>query len=140
MLTGDRERLADPARARAQEPHVVEPPAPPHLTEPVRRLERADQDGVGDALGLADEVDAPVDPVRAVDVGVPRRPEHRGVSRRQAAVAVRRRVLVVVGLELDDPAADAVDEERRPDQLLCDLVHGSGEKSATDHGLAALAS
>ena len=36
--------------------------------EPVRRLERAEQHCGRDPSGLADDVDAPVDPVRAVDV------------------------------------------------------------------------
>jgi hypothetical protein len=35
---------------------------------------------------------------------------------------VRRRILVVVGLDLDDRAAYAVDEELRADQLGSDLV------------------
>ena len=104
------------------------------------RLQRADEDRVGDAFGLADEVDAPVDAVRAVDVRVAGRAEHRGVPHGQAAVAVCGRVLVLVGLELDNLPADAVDEEDRADQLFCDFVHGPGEESASDHGLAALAS
>ena len=48
---------------------------------------------LGDALFLADEVEAPVDPVRAVDVGVAGRAEHRRVPLGAAAVAVARRVL-----------------------------------------------
>ena len=140
MLAGDRERLAEPARAGAEETLVVQTSPPAHLVEPMGRLERPDEDRVGDALWLADEVDAPVDPVRAVDVRVAGRAEHRGVTLGQAAVAVCGRVLVLVGLELDDLPADAVDEQGRADQLFCDFVHGPGEESASNHGLAAFAS
>jgi hypothetical protein len=68
------------------------------------------------------------------------RPEHRGVAGGAAGVAVRRRILMVVGLDLDDRAADAVDEERRSDQLLGDFVHRPGEEIASDHVCAAFAS
>ncbi len=96
-----------------------------HRLEPVRRLERADEDG---ARIFADEVQAPVDAVRAVDVRPAGRAEHRGVSRRLPAVAVSGRVLVVVGLDLDDPAADAVDEQCRADELRRHVVHAAGEE------------
>ena len=39
-----------------------------------------------------------------------------------------RRVVAVVGLDLDDRAADAVDEQRRADQLGRDLVDAAGEE------------
>jgi len=39
-----------------------------------------------------------------------------------------RRILVVVGLDLDDPAAHAVDEERRADQLRRDVVDAAREE------------
>jgi hypothetical protein len=41
---------------------------------------------------------------------------------------VRRRILRVVGLDLDDAPADAVDEECRADQLRRDLVDAAGEE------------
>ena len=64
-----------------------------------------------------------MDPVGAIDVGVPAGQEHRRVALRPAVPeAVRRRILVVVRLELDDRAADAVDEELSADQLWRDLV------------------
>ena len=43
----------------------------PASLDALRRLERADQHGARDAFRLAHEVQAPVDPVRAVDVRVP---------------------------------------------------------------------
>ena len=63
-----------------------------------------------------------------------RRPEHRGVALGPASVAVRGGILVVVGLELDDRAPDAVDQERGADQLLGDLVHVTSEEITLDHG------
>jgi len=45
---------------------------------------------------------------------------------------VRCRVLGVVGLDLDDPAADAVDEERDANQLGRDLVDAAREEVGTD--------
>ena len=128
MLARDAERLAEPPRPGAEQPRVVEPAPLAHRLEPVRRLERPHEHGARDALVLADEVQAPVDAVGAVDVRVPGRAEHRGVARGTAAVAVARRVLVVVGLDLDDRAADAVDEQRRADQRRRDLVDAAGEE------------
>src|SRR5438874_2972588 len=140
VLAGNAERLAEPARARAEETLVLEPPPAAHRLQAVGRLERADQHRVGDALGLADEVDAPMDPVGAVDVGVAGWAEHRSVPGGAAAVAVRGRVLMVVGLELDDLAADPVEEEGRADQLLCNLMHRTREEIGADQEFAALAS
>ena len=69
-----------------------------------------------------------MDPVGAVDVRVAGWPEHRGVARGPAAEAVCGRVLVVVGLDLDDLAAHLVDEQRHAHELRRDLVHASGEE------------
>ena len=79
-------------------------------------------------LRFADEVQAPVDAVRAVDVRVAGWAEHRRVARRAATVAVARRVLLVVGLDFDDPPTYAVDEQRRADQLGRDLVDAAREE------------
>jgi hypothetical protein len=95
--------------------------------------ERADQYGRGVADSLADEVEAPVNAVGAVHVRVARRPEHRRVALRSAAVSVRRRVLVVVRLDLDDHAADAVAEELDADQVWRHVVHGAREELSVDH-------
>ena len=100
--------------------------------EAARGLERAHEDGLRAALGAADEVQAPVDPVRAIDVRVARRAEHGPVARGLAAVAVPGRVVGVVGLDLDDATADAVDEQRAADQLRRDLVHAPREELARE--------
>src|SRR4029453_3733851 len=96
VLARDPERLTEPARAAAQEPRILDAAALAHDAQAVRRLKRAHEDRVGDAHGLADAGQGPVDAVGAVHVGVSGRPEHRGVARRAAAVAVARRVFVVV--------------------------------------------
>jgi hypothetical protein len=36
----------------------------------------------------------------------------------------------MIGLDLDDDAADAVDQQRRTDQVGCDVVHAAGEEGA----------
>jgi hypothetical protein len=41
---------------------------------------------------------------------------------------VARRILLVVGLDLDDRPADAVDEERAPDEIRRDVVHAARKK------------
>ena len=43
---------------------------------------------------------------------------------------MRGRLGVVIGLDLDDDAADAVDQQRRADQVGSDLVHAAGEERA----------
>ncbi len=96
------------------------------------RLERADENRACDADVLAHEVQAPVDPVRAVDVRVAGRSEHRRVPLGLPPVAVRGGVLVVIGLDLDDPAAHAVHQKRGADQLRRDFVDGPGEEVTAD--------
>ena len=140
VVAGDPERLAEAPGAGAEEALLLEPAPGAHRLEPLRRLERANEHRARDAFLLADEVEAPVDAVRAVHVRVTGRAEHRLVPRRTPAEAVRGGVLLVVGLDLDDDTADAVHEERRPDELGCHLVHAPCEKGALDHVSAALAS
>src|ERR1700757_3041545 len=108
VLAGHGKRLAESAGPAAEESLRVNPATLAHLLEAARRLQRPDQDCAGHSFALADQVQAPVDSVRPVDVGVAGGAEHRGVALRSAAVAVARRVLLVVGLHLDDPAADAL--------------------------------
>jgi hypothetical protein len=51
-----------------------------------------------------------------------RRSEHRRVALGRAGEAVRGRVFAVVGLALDDAAADAVHQQADPDQPARDFV------------------
>ena len=86
--------------------------------------------------GLTDEIHTPVDAVGLVDIDVARRPEHHRIAGGRAAIAVRCGIGMMVSLDLDDPAADAVDKQRHPDQFGRDLVHaaleeGSGQPLST---------
>ena len=94
------------------------------------RLQRADQHGAGRAFLFADEIDAPVDAVGAIDIGKARRAEHHEVARRRPAERMRGRLGVMIGLDLDDDAADAVDQQRRADQVGRDLMHTAGKERA----------
>ena len=55
--------------------------------------------------------------VGAIDIDVAGRAEHDGVALGWAAKAVRRRFGMMIGLDLDQPPADTVDEERHADQI-----------------------
>ena len=136
MLPGDAECLAEPSGTGAEEPQVVEPAALVHPLEAVHRLQRAHEHGGRALLRLADEIEAPVDPVGAVDVGVARRAEHRRVSRRSPPKAVARGIRPVVGLDLDDRPADAIDEERDAQKRGRDLVHAAREERAFQRSYA----
>src|SRR5205085_3854432 len=109
VRTRHAERLAEPSRAGAEETDRIEPAPLSHRVDARARLERTDEDGVRDSDRLTHDVEAPVDPVRAVDVRMTGRPEHGRVARCASAIAMRGRILVVVRLDLDDHAADPVD-------------------------------
>src|SRR4029079_8703776 len=113
----DAERLTELARARAERSLGLEPPPPTHRVEPGRRLYLARERRLGASLLRADEVEAPVDAVRAIDVGVAGRPEHRGGAGCPPPEAVARGIVLVVRLHLDDGPAHAADAEQRPAQL-----------------------
>ena len=51
-----------------------------------------------------------MDAVRTVDVRISRPAEHHGIALGAANVGMSRRISVVIGLDLDNHAADAVDE------------------------------
>ena len=117
MSARDPECLAEAARAGAEEARVGGAAARSHRVEPRRRLERAEQHCARLPLAVADEIHAPVDPVRAVDVDVAGRAEHRRVARGRPTIGVARGIVRVVRLDLDDRSADAVDEEHAADEL-----------------------
>ena len=68
--------------------------------------------------------------VGAIDVGEARRAEHHGVACGRTAKAVRRRVGVMIGLDLDHAPADAREKQCGPDQFGRDLVHTSAKEGA----------
>src|SRR5205085_1622283 len=125
--------LAELPRTRAQCTICKSAPALAHLLEPVLGRERTDERRLRPALDVAHEVQAPVDAVRAIDVREPGRTEHHRVARGRPAERMTRRILLVVRLDLDDRAADAVDEERHADQVGRHLVHRAGEEVTPEH-------
>ena len=134
-----------------------------HRFDPLDRLQSADQDRFGNALGRADEVEHHVQAVGEVDVGMARRPEHRAIAWRPPPVRMAGRVIFEVRLGLDDDAGqrltcrqavyDDLAEQllrRRPRVLLVELAregcyHGdtisdpssSAGAAVTDSGTAA---
>ncbi|MGY4288952.1 hypothetical protein ACVWXO_008172 [Bradyrhizobium sp. LM2.7] len=127
---GDAECFRQFARARAQRVHIGSMAAAAHRGEAMGRLQRTDQHRARRAFLLADEIHAPMDAVGAVDIGKARRAEHHLVPQRRPAIRVRRRVGMMIGLDLDDEAADTVDQHGRADQVGRDLVDAAREKGA----------
>ena len=133
MLARHVERLAEPARPGAEQARSVETAAPPHDVDAVHRLERPDQDCCSVSLALTDEVQAPVDAVRPVDVRMAGWAEHRRVPRRPAPEAVSGRILRIVGLHLHDRPADAVHEQGDADQLRRHVMDAASEELPQNH-------
>ena len=67
--------------------------------------------------------------IGAIDIRVAGRAKHDRVARRLAVKTVRRRLGVVVGFELDDAAADPVDQHGRPDESGATSMDASAEKA-----------
>ena len=128
MRDRDAECLRQLARARAQRSLAMQAAAAVHRGNAVGWLKRTDQHGTGRAFLLADEIQAPMDAVGAIDISEARGAEHHPVARRRAAERVRRRIGVMIGLDLDDEAADAVDQQRRADQVRRHLMHAAVKK------------
>src|ERR1700730_5591936 len=132
MRAGDAECLRQLARTRAQRPLVMQSAPAPHGWDAVGRLKCADQHRAGGAFLFADEIDAPVNAVGAVDIGKTRRPGHHPVARRRPAERMRGRIGAMIGLDLDDDAADAVDQQRRANQIGGDFMDAAGEEGALE--------
>jgi len=98
-----------------------------HFGDAVGRLDRPDQHG---ARIAADEIEAPVDAVGAIDVDARRSGEHGAVAWCRATIGVRRGIIGMVGLDLDDNAADAINQQRGPDQIGRHFVHAAVKKRA----------
>ena len=120
--------------ARTQGARFMHAATAAHRGEAVCRLQRPDQDGAGAACFLADEVEAPVDAVGTVDIGIAGRAEHHRVALGAADVGMRCRVGVMIGLNLDDDAAHAIDQQCCADQLGRDVEYRTIEKRAAKAG------
>ena len=134
VLDGHAQRLTQLAGPGTQIPHLGHAAPSSHCSNSGRRLDRPDQHRARRAGLLAHEVQAPVDAVGPVDVSVAGRPEHHRVALGLPAEAVRRRVGVVIGLDLDDPAADTVNQQRRPDQVGRHLMDGAVKEASLEPG------
>ena len=80
-------------------------PSARHERETREGLKRSDQSGFASPFASSHHVDAPVNPVREVDVGVAGTLEHDLVSLGPSAKCMGRRIALAVRLGLDDDAA-----------------------------------
>ena len=96
----------------------------------VRWLKRADQNRARRTRLLANEIDAPMNAIGAIDIGIAGRPEHHLVAQRRASKRMRGRIGVMIRLDLDDDAADTVHQQGRADKIGGDLVHATREERA----------
>jgi hypothetical protein len=129
----DAQGLAQATRAGAELPHRLDAAPCPHDLQPGGGLDRPDQHGTAQRLGTADGVEAPVQAVGAIDIGVPGWTEHGGIARRTAPMAVRGGILMVIGLGLDDQPADPVDQQPGPDQITRHRHDVAGEEGTWQH-------
>src|SRR6185295_1903887 len=129
-------------------------PAAGHALDPEARLERPYQHGPRLAVAAGDDVEAVVDSIDEVDVGVARRTEHHGVARRGSGPGVARGVLgSAVGLDLDDaprhhtvpvavdqPASEEIARHRahvaREERAAGAALAGNARHLVADRGLA----
>src|SRR5207248_9487891 len=130
MLIANPKRFRQLARTRAQRSLVMQSAPAPHRRNAVGRLQRPDQYRARGAFLLADEIDAPVHAVGAIDVAKAWRADNHFVARRRPTERMRGRIGVMIGLDLDDDAADTVYQQRRADQIGGDLVHAAGKERA----------
>src|ERR1700732_3914840 len=104
-------------------------PSAAHRGHAVGRLQGADQHRARRTLLFADEIDAPMDAVGAIDVSEAGWAKHHSVARCGTPNRVRRRLGVMIGLDLDDDAADAVHQQGGADQVGRDLMHAASKES-----------
>lgn len=118
MFTCYAEGLAYPPGTRTKQALVCNAAPGLHDFQPCHRFKRADKDARAVTLRPAHEVEAPVDSIGAVNVGVAGRTEHDLVSPGWPAEAVGSRIFMIIRLHLDDAPTDAVDQQDCPDQGL----------------------
>ena len=117
----DAQCRAQPPRSGAKLFDGDPPAAPPvHDLQAMERLDGADEDGA--ARCAADDVEAMMQPVDAIDIGMADRPEHRRVACGPAGEAVRGRIGGVIGLGLHDRTADAVHQQGHAKQRAGDDI------------------
>ncbi len=117
QLAADAQRLAQPARPGAQESQLGQAPALLHHCQPLQRLYRPQQYTGAVAGRPAHQVQAPVQAIRAVHIGMAWRPKHGRIARRGATKAVRSRVVLVIGLGFHNSPAHAIHQQDCTNQL-----------------------
>lgn len=110
MLTRYTERLADTPRSGAKEAHIIESAPRPHGLQPCERFDCANQDTRAMSLRAANEIEAPVNSVGAIDVGSTGRAEHHIVTFGGTAKTVRRRIFVIICFRLHNASPDPIEE------------------------------
>lgn len=118
MLIRETQRLADSSGTGTEQASIVEPAPRAHDIQPGNRLKRANENPGAMPVRSANEIEAPVDSIGAVDISVARRPEHDQVSPGRATKAVGGWIFMIIRLDLDDSPADPVDQESCPYQGL----------------------
>ena len=118
MLIRETQRLADSSGTGTEQANIVEPAPRAHDIQPGNRLKRANENPGAMPVRSANEIEAPVDSIGAVDISVERRPEHDEVSPGRATKAVGGWIFMIIRLDLDDSPADPVDQESRSYQGL----------------------
>ena len=111
MSRGDAERLRKATGTGAEANSGAA--ARDHLLDPVFGGQGPDQHC---ALTDRYDVEAPVQAVGAIDIGMPGRAEHRSVGSGRTAKAMRCWIVARIGLGLDDRSADTIDEQGRADE------------------------
>lgn len=100
---GDAERLSEFAGAACEVPGAVA--ADGHLLDAINGFEGADENAAGDAVGFGNDVEAFVDAVVQVDIGMARRTKNDSGARRDADGAVGGQVAgAEVSFGFDDDA------------------------------------
>jgi hypothetical protein len=107
--------LAETAGAGGELANIRQTSSHDHAVQAVGWLQGAEQDRRARA-GSADQVQAPVQTVGAIDIGSANRAEHRRVALRGTRKGVRSRVVNVVRFCLDHDAADPVEGQQGADQ------------------------
>lgn len=131
MLDADAQRLADPARARAEQQWLRAATAALHLLKSENRLQGADKDG---AARPADEIEAPMNAVGPVDIGMAGLTEHDGGPRCRPPETVGGGIIRLIGFRFDDDAADAGYIQSDADQV-CRNGNSTSVEKALIHTL-----
>src|SRR5207244_271328 len=93
-------------RPAAEVAHAVRASTDLHAIDAFERLRGSEQDRARRPIRTGHHVHAMVHAVGEVDVQMSRRPEHDADTRRATPVGVTRRVVLIVGLRLDDPRTE----------------------------------